>query len=166
MSTNIIKSASVYVEGNNFAAEAEEIAFPDINMTMGDYRGLNMPGPVARFTGIERLEVEMTFNGILPEVLKQLGSSDIRAKNYSVRWATESLNGDRKFGVVEFSGRGSSVSTDPFSGGEDPATTTLTVQIVSIKYTFDNEVIYDIDMENGKFVVDGEDHWAPLQENL
>ena len=163
---NVVKAASVYLEGQSFAGVADEVALPDISMMMGDYRGPNMVGPVARFTGIERLEVEMTFNGIFPDVLKQLGSPDIRAKNYTIRKATESSNGDRKLLVAEFSGRGSAVSDDPFSGDEDPAQTTLTVQLVSYKLTFDNEVIYDIDMENGKFIVGGEDHWTPLTEDL
>ena len=163
---NVIKAASVYVDGQNFAGVAAEVTLPEINMMQEDYRGMGMSGAVRRFNGVEPLEASMVFNGYLPEVMKQVGSPDIRAENYSVRWATESFDGERKYGVAEFSGRGSNVTRDALADGEDPVQTTLTIQCVSYKETFDGQVLYDIDVENGKFIVDGTDHWAPLQENL
>lgn len=163
---NVIRSASVYVDGQNFAGVAAEATLPEINMMTEDYRGLGMLGPVRRFTGMEPLEATLVFNGYLPEVLKQVGSPDVRLANYSVRWQTESYDGEKKYGVAEFSGRGSSITRDPIADGQDPVQTTLTIQCVSYRETFSGEVIYDIDIENGKFLSGGIDLWTALLDQL
>ena len=164
--TNIVEAASVYVDGVNHAGIAAEATLPNIEMMKEDYRGMGMPSAVRRFTGFEPLEMTMVFNGYPPDALKQVGSSDVRAENYTVRWATGSFDGTKKYGVSEASGRISSVERDAFSDGEDPAQTTVTIECVAYKETYDGEELYDIDVENGKFTVDGENHWAAVSEGL
>ena len=163
---NVIQGASVYVEGVNYAGVAEEVTLPNIEMMMQDYRGMGMQSAVRRFTGHEPLECTMVFNGYLNDVMKQVGSPNVREKNYTVRWATESNDGSRKFGIAEFAGRGSMIERDAFGDGEDPAQTTLTIQVIAHKETFDGEELYDIDVENNRFKVDGVDHWEPIASGL
>ena len=77
-----------------------------------------------------------------------------------------SSGGTVKYGVVECSGRGSAAERAPFENGEEPATTTLIIECVAYKETFDSEVIYDFDTELAKHEIGGEDFWAPILEGL
>ena len=156
----------VYIEGKSLIGDNREFTLPNLQMMVQDIRNAGMAGPVAQFTGIERPQVTIESDAYLADVLKQFGSPNIREKNYSARWSTQSADGEVKYGVAEFSGRSSNTERAAFSNGEDGMPTTITIECVSYKETFDGEVIYDIDLENGKLIVGGEDHWKPIKDGL
>ena len=163
---NVVQGASIYVEGTNYAGVAEEVTLPSITMMENPYRGMGMPSALSRFTGFEELELVAVFNGFINDVFRQVGSPNVREKNYTVRWATESNDGTRKFGMAEAAGRGSVLEHDAFGNGEDPAQMTLTVKCVQYKVEFDGEVLCDIDVENNKFIIGGVDNWEPIASGL
>ncbi len=163
---NIIFGASVYVDGESYLGEADTVTLPDLQAIVDDQRNMGMPGPVARFSGYERPSVEMVFNGYFNPVMAQWGNPDIRAYNYTVRFATRSNDGEVKAGVAEFAGRASGRGQGAMGNGEDPSQTTLTIECVSYKEEFDGTTNYDLDFEEGKIEVDGTDHWAPITAAL
>ena len=163
---NIIIAGAVYVEGRTFIGNTASIQLPPLEMRMSDDEQLGLPGTIERFFGIEKMEAELVFNTIDNDILKQLGSHDVRAKQYMVRYSTQSNDGSTKYGVVEMEGRGRRVERSTIEGGEEITTTTLTVTCISYKETFDGSEIYDIDIENEKVTVDGENHWEPIASGL
>ena len=163
---NIIEAASIYLNGRSYIGEAATVTLPNVQTRMEDHRPQRLPSDVKRFTGYEPLVVEAVFNVYDPEILKQVGNPDIRAYDYQARWSARSADGSVKYGVAEFSGRGSSAERGAFENGEEPAQTTLTVECISYKETFDGEEIYNMDTELGKWEVGGEDYWAPVLEGL
>ena len=108
----------------------------------------------------------MVFNGYFNPVMAQWGNPDIRAYNYTVRWATRDNDGTTKAGVAEFAGRASGRTQSAMGNGEDASTTTLTIECVAYKETFDGTDNYDLDFEDGRIIVDGTDHWAPITAAL
>lgn len=163
---NMTQAGTIYVEGQSLIGDTQEFTLPNIEMIVQDIRNSGMVGAVARFTGIERPEATLITNAYLEDILTQVGSPNIREKQYSARWATQSADGTVKYGVAEFAGRGNMVERAAASDGADGMTTTLTIQCVSYKETFDGNEIYDIDLENGKLIINGTDHWAAIMEGL
>lgn len=163
---NIIQAATVYVEGRSYVGEAASVTLPNIEMQTQDDRPMGLASPIRRFTGYEPMEATLVFNTINKDVLVQVGSPNIRAKNYMVRYSTQSSDGSVKFGIAEFSGRASMIERSEISNGEEITTTTLTIQCVAYKETFDGEGVYDIDTEKQQFIIDGTDHWAPVAAGL
>ena len=163
---NIIFGASVYVDGESYLGEAASVTLPDLQAIVDDQRNMGMPGPVARFSGYERPQVEMEFNGYFNPVMAQWGNPDIRAYNYTVRWATRDNDGEVKSGVAEFAGRASGRTQAAMGNGEDVSTTTLTIECVAYKEEYDGTTNYDIDIEAGKVEVDGTDHWSAIADAL
>ena len=163
---NVIIAASAYVEGNSFIGNTASIKLPDLTMRMTDDEQMGLPGTIERFFGIEKLESELIFNTIDVDLLSQFGSHDVRNKDYSVRYSTQNNNGDVKYGVAEFSGRARSVERPPITTSEDIVTTSLMISCISYQETFDGTLVYDIDIEKGILIVNGEDHWAGLFEGL
>lgn len=163
---NVIITAACYVEGNTFVGQTASIKLPVLEMRMADDDQMGLPGTIERFFGIEKLEAELVFNTIDTDLLKQFGSHDVRYKNYMVRYSTQSNDGTTKHGVAEFSGRARRVERSEISNGEEITTTTLTITCIAYKEEFDGSEIYDIDIEEPKVIVDGEDHWAAIFEGL
>ena len=163
---NRTMAGTVYVEGKSLIGDHQEFTLPNIQMMVQDVRNGGMLGPAAQFTGMERPQATIVSDAYLADVLTQVGSPNIRAKNYSARWSTQSADGEVKYGVAEFSGRASNVERGALSNGEDGMATTITIECVSYKETFDGKLIYDINLETGKLIVDGEDHWKPIKDGL
>lgn len=162
----VIFGASVYVDGESYIGEADSVTLPDLQTITDDQRNMGMPGPVARFSGYERPTVEMVFNGYFNAVMAQWGDPDIRAFNYTVRFATRDNDGTVKSGFAEFSGRASGRAQSAMGNGEDASQTTLTIECVAYKEAYDGTTNYDIDFEQGRVEVDGTDHWAPIANAL
>lgn len=163
---NMLQAGTIYVEGQSLIGDTQEFALPNIEMIVQDVRNSGMVGAAARFTGIERPEATLITNAYLGDVLTQIGSPNIREKQYQARWSTQSADGSVKYGVAEFAGRGNMIERAAAADGADGMTTTLTIQCVSYKETYDGNEIYDIDLENGKFIVDGTDHWEAIMSGL
>lgn len=163
---DLIQAATVYVEGRSFVGEAAEVTLPNIEMVQQDYRAMGMPSATRRFTGFAPLEATLVFDSINKAVLTQVGFNNIREKNFQVRYVTGSSDGSTKHGVCEFSGRANMVERGAISTGEEAVQTTLTVQCISYKETFDGEEVYDIDTEKQSFKVGGEELWADFAAGL
>lgn len=163
---NVIQAAALYIEGSSYAGEAEQVKLPVVQSKMEEHRPMGLPSEVKRFTGYEPMEFTATINAFDPEVLGQVGSPDVREKDYMVRFSTQSNDGEVKYGVAEISGRASTVDVGDISNGEEIAATELTVEVVSYKLTFDSQIIYDIDTEEGKYIILGTDYWEPIQAGL
>ena len=163
---NVVISASAYVEGENFIGNTASLTLPPLEMRMSDDEQMGLPGTIERFFGIEKIEVEMVFNTMDNRLLGQFGSHNVREKEYSIRYATQANDGSTKYGVAEFSGRARRVERSAITNGEEITTTTLTITCIAYKETFDGTPIYDIDIEEPKLIIDGEDVWKPIFDGL
>ena len=163
---NRIVTGSFYLEGQTYLGQSDTIQLLNPEMIAVDERGMGAPGAIERFVGMEKMEVTAGFKTIDTDILKQFGAVDPREKNYQIRYSTTSNDGTAKYGVAEFSGRARMVERGEIGTGEDEVVTTLTITCVSYKETFDGELVYDFDFENGKLIVDGVNHWDAIQSGL
>ena len=163
---NRIVTGSFYLEGQTFLGQSDSISLLDPEMLSIDERGLGAPGAIERFVGMEKMEISAGFKTIDANILKQFGHMNVREKQYQARYSTVSNDGSTAYGVVECAGRARMVERDDLGVGEDETITTLTIACVQYKETFDGEVIYDFDFENGKIIVDGVNHWDPIYQGL
>ena len=163
---NIILAAAAYVEGQTFVGNTQSIQLPSLEMRAADDEQMGLPGVIERYFGIEKMEATLVFNTVDKRILAQLGSHNVREKNFMVRYTTQSNDGTIKSGVVEMSGRARMVERSEITTGEEPTTTTLTITCIAYKETYDGDVVYDIDIEAPKVEVDGTDHWKPIFDAL
>ena len=148
---NVIFGASLYVDGESYIGEADSTTLPEMQTITDENRNMGMPGPVARYSGYERPIVEMVFNGYFNPVMAQWGNPDIRAYNYTVRFATRDNDGTVKSGYAEFSGSAQvPEGRGAMGNGEDASQTTLTIDCVAYKEVFDGTTNYDLDFEQGQ----------------
>ena len=161
---NKIVSASVTVAGNPRKGETQSIQLPNLTWRSAEDTPLGLPGTVMRYFGVENIQVELVFDAVQKDILTQWGSFNIRAHNYRVNYVTQSSDGTFKNGVAEFSGRANEVARGVIDSGEDASTTTLTIDCVSYKETYDSEPVFNIDIEKEIIEIDGEDVWEEIRE--
>ena len=125
-----------------------------------------MLGSLPRRTGIENLELAAAFNSYNADILAQVGNPDVLAHNYQVKWATRQFDGTVKYSSAEISGGATQVERDAFGTEGNVPQTTMTVRCTTYKEVVDGTTVYDIDVQNGKYEVNGTDHWAPILEGL
>lgn len=65
---NRILNANIYANGNSLLGRAEEIKLPDITATMTEHKALGMVGKIELPSGFDKLEGEIKWNSIYPEV--------------------------------------------------------------------------------------------------
>jgi len=70
-----LKNFRTYVDGDNYAGIAKDLALPKIAVAGEDYRGAGMLGPIMIDMGIDKLEQEETYGGIVPRIVSQLGNT-------------------------------------------------------------------------------------------
>lgn len=158
-----LKKWTAFADGDNYAGEIAEIALPKIAVAGEDYRGAGMLGPVAVDLGLEKLEQEETYGGIVPKIAAQLGNPD--ASGSMVRFVGAYQADDNgKVKAAELVVRGRLMELDPGNakaGGDTEWK--VKRQLSYLKWIVDGAVLVEIDLIAGVYVVNGVDRHAELR---
>jgi P2 family phage contractile tail tube protein len=161
-----LKNFRTFVDGDNYAGVAKDIATPKISVAGEDYRGAGMLGPVTADLGLEKLELEETYGGIVPKVAAQLGNPAADGSMVRFVGAYQS-DEDGSVKAAELVVRGRLTELDPGTAEAGKDTEWKVKRACSyLKWIVDGQVLVEIDLVGMVYVVGGVDRMKDIRAAL
>lgn len=158
-----LKDMNVFNAANAFSGECTVFTRPKLAIKTEAYRGGGMLGEVQLDMGLEALEATAKFGGEIPELNRQFGANQIDA--VQLRFAGAYQNDETGgYDDVQIIVRGRFTEID--SGDDEiggKSGSSYKCACVYYKQSRNGRVEFEIDMLEGRFVVDGVDRWAELR---
>lgn len=155
-----LKQMNLFVDGNSYHGQATEITVPKLAIKAEAYRAGGMLGEVDIDLGLEKLEIEHKYGGIMPEIFRQFG--EVKIDGVLLRFAGSYQRDDTgDIEPVEVVVRGRHAEIDPGNAkmGDDTEHTVKS-SLTYYKLTVNGEDIIEIDMVNMVYIVNGNDRMA------
>jgi len=163
---NVLKNLNLFVDGRGYAGNVTDIELPKLTMKTSEYRAGGMDAPIEVEMGMEKLESTFTLNGYDPEVLKLFGLAPGKRKSLTLRGSLlDEKDGSEKPISINLRGILREVDMGTWKPGED-ASMKVAVALSYYKLTHNGIVIYEIDPEGMKRIINGVDQLAQTRTNL
>lgn len=161
-----LKNFRTYVDGDNYAGVASEIGLAKISVQGEEYRGAGMLGPIMTDIGLEKLEQEETYGGIVPKIAAQLGALAVDASMVRFVGAYQS-DDDGSVKAAELVVRGRLMELDPgtATAGKDTEWK-VKRSLTYLKWIVDGQVLVEIDLINMIYIVNGVDRMKQIRAAL
>lgn len=161
-----LKNFRTYVDGGNYAGIAAEIALPKLATVGESYRGAGMLSEMDTDLGLEKMEIEETYGGIIPEIMKTFGDPKLDGTMIRFVGAYQS-DADRSVQAAELVVRGRITEMDPGSGkaGKDTEWK-VKRQVAYLKWIVAGETIVEIDVLGMIYIVGGVDRMQEIREAI
>ena len=158
-----LRNFSLFVDGTGYAGKVTELTLPTLSIQAEEYRAGGLDAPIAIDMGMEALTASFTLAEYDVEVLKLFGLYDQNATQITARGALQ-RNGDTDAVPIEVNLTGSISSFDPgaFEAGS-MTEASFEMQVRYYKLSIANEVLHEIDVENMKRIINGEDQLESLR---
>ena len=154
---------SLYDADQDYKGVISEVSLPEIGRQMEDQRNGGMIGPVPFDFGSEGLETTVKVAGFRPEMLKTLGS---RLADAAYLRFMGALSNNESEGVqtceAVMRGRIKKYSPGSSKPGE-PTEQEITYGLTYYKLVINGKTVFEIDLMNGIYVVDGVDSEAEVR---
>ncbi|HEX8402243.1 MAG TPA: phage major tail tube protein [Allosphingosinicella sp.] len=158
-----LKNFNVFNDGQNFLGQVSEIALPKLSAQMEEYRGAGMLGPVDIDMGLEKLEMEATYGGLVVPVLRQFGVTAVDGVMLRFIGAYQS-DGAGQVKQAELVVRGRHKEIDPGSAkAGDDTEWKVSSSLSYLKWTIDARVEVEIDLVNCIYLIGGFDRMAQIR---
>lgn len=158
----IVQAFTVFVDGFGKAGTGEKASLPKLKKKTEDFRGGGMLGTRKVAMGYEALTHSVSLSSFDPQVLAKAG---LFAGNKSFAYSLRGyLDGDRNIEhTVIAQMRGEVTEFDPgeWDAGKK-AMLKYTCELVAVKLQIDAVVVWDIDIENGLYAVNGADPYQAV----
>ncbi|BBF92349.1 phage major tail tube protein [Blastochloris tepida] len=161
----IIKAATVFVDGRGKLGTAEKIKVPALKKKREDHRGGGMLGTRKVSYGLEAIEFPFELSALDPHVLGQFGVRTGQDVPFTVRGYLDGIRNQEHTAIIQMRGEIGEIDPPDFEPGKK-SMTKFTVDVAALKFIVDDAVIYDIDLDNDVYVVNGVDEWAPVRRAL
>lgn len=165
---NRLTNANVYMDGNNLLGRAEEINLPQIKHKMSEHKALGMIGSAEFFSGIDKLECKIKWNSLYPEVLRK-AANPFKSVQIQARASLETYNSQGKIqeisAVAYLSGTFKEFPLGNIKAG-DNAEYETTMSVNYAKLTAGGENLFEIDILENIYKVDGEDILKDFRNNI
>lgn len=163
-----LTNANVYFDGVNYVGKVEEANLPSVDFKQVDHKVLGMFGVVETPTGIDKLSLKLKWSSILADVLKKV-SKGFDAYSFQVRSSLETFESGSKTleeaVVGSFRGRSKNIPSAGFKQHENvDAETDFALDYYKLE--IGGETIFEIDVTNNIYIVDGVDQLATYRANL
>lgn len=154
-----VKYLNLFNDGVNWIGLVESVTLPKLTQKFEKYRGGGMPGAVDISLGLDdgALDTEFTIGGTEALLFKQM--STVKADGVMLRF-TESLQRDdtAEIQALELVVRGRHKELDSGEHKQgDSSTTKVSSTNTYAKLTINGEVLYEVDLINMIWIVDGVD---------
>ena len=107
-----LKAMNLFNEGRSYLGQVDEVVLPKLTAKMEEWRGAGMDAPVDIDLGMEKLSMEWTAGGWLPDALKQFGSLNVSGVGLRFTGAIQS-DDNEQVKAVEVVVRGRHSEIDP-----------------------------------------------------
>ena len=161
-----LKYFSTFVNGHDFIGETTEVALPKLARKLEDFRAGGMDGPIGIDMGQEKLEMEVTYGGLIREVLNQYAAT--KHDDLLLRFAGAYQREDGgDYEAVEVVVRGRIQEIDPGSAKAGDDTTFKTkLHLSYYKLTINGATVIEIDQVGMVCVVNGQDRLAAARKAI
>jgi P2 family phage contractile tail tube protein len=161
----VLKRFNLFVDGRGLAGRISELQLPALTLLTTEWRGGGMDGAVDIDMGVEKMEANFTLPELDPNVIGLWGLSNGNAVQLTARGALQAEGG--AVVPVTISMRGMMTSWEPgaWTPGE-PGESGHTVNLRYYKYNHDGRDLIEIDVENGKRIINGVDQVAGIREAI
>jgi len=143
-----LKNFLVFLDGNNYMGEAQEIALPKLTRKMEEYRGAGMGGSIELDQGMSVITLDATYGGFMKDVFAKFGAlqHDAVQMRYTGGYRRE---GEQKHDTVEIIARGRNKEVDMGSAkAGDTTQFKTTMTLTYYKLSLNGAVLYEIDVVN------------------
>lgn len=161
-----LKHFNVFYNGEEFFGQATEITLPKLAIKAEAYRGGGMPGEVDIDLGIEKLELEHSYGGLIYQIFKDFGITSV--SGVLLRFAGSYQRDDTgDTDAVEAICRGRHTEVDQGSAKAGDDTEFKVKSTLSYyKLTVNGTTLIEIDMINMVYVVNGVDRLEQHRRNI
>lgn len=160
-----LKSFDIYQNGIDWVGQVGEIVLPKLTGKNEDWRGAGMNAPVEANLGMEKLEAELTFGGVMYDVYRQWGG---KVDGTLLRFAGAYQADDSEdVDAVEVVMRGRYNEIDP--GKAKPGDDTefkVKAALAYYKLIVNGEVLVEIDVLGMIEIINGVDRLAAQRRAL
>jgi P2 family phage contractile tail tube protein len=161
-----LKNWNVFANGEDYAGVAAEITLPKLAEKVEQWRGAGMLAEVDVSMGLEKLELEHKYGGLVLGILRQFGAVGVGSSLIRFVGAYQE---DVAGGVAaaELVVRGKHVEIDPGSAktGDDTEWTVKST-LVYLRWRVNGRTEVEIDVINNIFIVDGIDRMVEIRAAL
>ena len=155
-----LKFMNLFQDGVGYKGEVTEVNLPKLAIKTEDYRAGGMLGDVAIDLGIEKLEMEVKFGGLMSEMKEFFGSPNIDgvALRYAGSYQREDT-GEVEAVEVVTRGRYTEIDGGSSKSGDDTEET-YKAALTYYKLIVNGKDLIEIDLINDIYVVNGKDRLA------
>lgn len=161
-----LKHFNVFYNGEEFFGQATEITLPKLAMKTEAYRGAGMPGEVDIDLGVEKLELEHSYGGLMYSIIKDFGITNVSGVllRFSGSYQRDDT-GDTDAVEAICRGRHTEVDQGNAKAGDDTEFKVKST-LSYYKLTVNGTTLIEIDMVNMIYKVDGVDRLEQHRRNI
>lgn len=143
-----LKFLNLFVDGNSYAGQVEEVVLPTLERSMEDWRSGGMSAPIKVDMGLEALTCEWTCGGFMDAPFAQFGVTKHNAVALRFAGSFQAEDSDTPVAVeVNMQGRHSKIDMGTSKTG-DNTTFKVTSELSYYKLVVDGKELVEIDIPN------------------
>lgn len=163
-----VDNANVYINGNSFLGKAKKIKLPEVEVTMIEHKNLGLVGIIKLPSGVEAMEVEITWDGFYPEVAA-VANNPFKTPQLMVRADTKVFNAQGLAAevplVMLLNGTFNKVGLGEYES-QNATEYPMLYQATMIKQSVDGKEVLFFDAYTNQWRVAGEDILAKYRQNI
>jgi hypothetical protein len=164
-----LSNANVYLTGNSLLGKVSEATMPDISIKQVDHTPLGQHGVTSLPVGFDKMEMSLKFTSFYGDTMIQMAngyaSLDGQVRSSQETYDAGGSRSNEEAFVYFFRGRSSNIPTGSFKQHENVEVESK-VQLDYLKLEIAGSTIFEIDIVNNKYVVNGVDLLATYRANL
>lgn len=164
-----LTNANVYLNGNNFFGRAEELELPKVAHKYAEHKALGMAGTAEFWAGIDKLEAKIKWSALYPEAYAAM-ANPTQVVALTVRASLEQYDGTEGRTAqlpvrAELRGAFKEFPMGTFKPKENVEFDS-TMSVYYAKLVVDGQELFEIDVLNNLYKVDGADLLDQYRANL
>lgn len=163
--TYVLRKFVIWADGFGKLGEGENAKLPTMEIKSEDFRGGGMDVALKMDLGMEPLSFEFKLSSFDPQVYSLFGLYPGNEKQYTVRGSLAHSTGDAFPAIAAMRGNMHKTEADEFEPGGKPMHA-FRIELDYYKLTIGERLVYEIDILNGRRIIDGVDQLRTDRINL
>lgn len=162
-----LKDFTAQINDVGYRGALDQFTPPKITPLLDEHRASGMDSPIDLDMGIEKLTTQMRFRGFYASLLDDVGLKDLDSTKVEVKGALEdAIDGTVENVTYNMTGKITDYDPGDWTAGTENSTVTLMLTLNYLKITANGVVKHEIDVLNGKRIVNGVDQRAAINAAL
>jgi len=163
-----LTNANVYFDGASYLGKVEEVNLPEVGFKQAEHKALGMMGSLDIPSGMDKMELSLKWSTVDPVAMRKV-SNAFRSWDFQVRSSLERYEAQGRTAqdsyVAYFRGMPKNIAGQNFKQ-HDNVEAESKFSISYYKLEINGQIIYEIDVLNNIYKVDGVDLLATYRANL